>query len=291
MEGWVDFQVPAPNTYRRARLGRAIQQPGQVRGMRVPTTYQLLFIHTGAALLTRGARAAVRVGPGSVVLLRPEDLSHQRTIEREPSRQSWVAVVPEALSTERLALLDAAPEVQPLSAELGEVQRAIVETAWRLDAAADESMEAVLTPLIVGALMLYAHEARRAGLLERAAPLHPAVAAACETIRRRLDERLRLRDLAGAGSVTPEHLIRLFRQELGTTPAKHLWGERVRAGIHLLEHSALPIAEVAERAGFRTPSHFIRHVRGAVGLRPRELRELYRQGAGPAGTDAILRSA
>ena len=31
-------------------------------------------------------------------------------------------------------------------------------------------MEAVLTPLIVGALMLYAHEARRAGLLERAAP-------------------------------------------------------------------------------------------------------------------------
>jgi AraC family transcriptional regulator of arabinose operon len=291
MEEWSEFQVPVPNTYRRARLGRVIQRQGQVRGMRVPTTYHLLFIHTGEAFLARGARAAVRIGPGSAVLLRPQDLSHQRTIGREPSRQTWVAVVPDALSEEQLALLDASPEVQPLSAELNAVRQTIVETAWRLDAPADEAVEAVLAPLIVGALMLYVHEARRAGLLERPAPLHPAVAAACEAIRRRLDERLALRELAAAGHVTPEHLIRLFRQELGTTPARYLWEQRVRAGIHLLEHSTVPIAEVAERTGFQTPSHFVRHVRAAVGLRPRDLRRVYRQRDAAAMTDSVLRSA
>src|SRR5690349_10113117 len=136
MDGWEEFTVPAPNTHRRARVGRVTQHPGQVRGMPLPTTYHVLFIHTGAVELTRGALAAVRTGAGSAVLLRPQDLSHQRRVVREPSRQTWVAVVPDALSAEQQALLDLTPDVQPLSAELDEVQRAIVETAWRLGAPA-----------------------------------------------------------------------------------------------------------------------------------------------------------
>ena len=108
--------------------------------MRVPTTYHLLFVHTGEAFLTRGAqraRPAARIGAGSVVLLRPQDLSHERTVGRRPSRQTWVAVVPDALSAEQLALLDVSPEVLPQSAALRLVQRAIVDTAWGLDAHAD----------------------------------------------------------------------------------------------------------------------------------------------------------
>ena len=71
--------------------------------------------------------------------------------------------------------------------------------------------------------------------------------------------------------------MRLFRRELGTTPGRYLWAERLRAGVHLLEHTTLPVAEIAERAGFQTASHFGRHVRAVLGLRPGDVR---RRGAG-----------
>jgi AraC family transcriptional regulator, arabinose operon regulatory protein len=288
------FQVPAPNTYRRARLGRTVQHPGQVRGMPVPTTYHLLFIHTGEVFVTRGALAAAghapsRVPAGSAVLLRPQDLYHERTTGPVPSLQSWLAVVPDALSQEQLGLLDASPDLQPLSLALDRVQEAIIGAALYFDAAADEAVEGVLTPLITGALMLYVHEARLAGRLSTPDHQHPAVAAARDAIRRRLNEPLSLRDLAAAGHVTPEHLVRLFRRELDTTPARYLWAERIRAGIHLLERSALPIAEVAHQAGFQTPSHFSRAVLLATGLRPGQLRR--RSHTAAATEDSVLPSS
>jgi hypothetical protein len=63
----------------------------------------------------------------------------------------------------------------------------------------------VLLPLVVGALMLYVEEARAAGCLVPPARRHPAVEAAREELRRRLNQRLALRDLASAAHVTPEH--------------------------------------------------------------------------------------
>jgi AraC family transcriptional regulator, arabinose operon regulatory protein len=247
-------------------------QPGQVRGMQVPSSYHLLFVHSGETFLSRGDSPATNVPAGNAILLRPQDLSHRRTIGTAPSRQTWVALVPDALSAEQLALLDAAPDAQPLSPGLDAVQESILDIAWQLQAPAEPSAEAVLMPLIAGALALYVEEARRAGRFDPDAQLHPAVQAARETARRRFNEPIGLRDLAAAGHVSPEHLVRLFRQELDTTPGRYLWAERVRAGVHLLEHSSVPIAEVALCAGFQTASHFSRTVRRMTGLRPGALR-------------------
>jgi AraC family transcriptional regulator of arabinose operon len=287
LERLPEFEVPAPNNYRRARVGHIIQRPGELRGMRVPLVYRLLYIHTGEAFLTRGPQGSqppVHIPAGNAVLLRPQDLSHSRTIGTSPSRQSWVAIVPDALTTEQLSWLDATPDAQPLTPEMDRLQTSIVEIAWRVDAIADATAgEAVLSPLIVGAFMLYVQEARRAGRFRLAERLHPAVTAARETIRRHLDTHLELRDLAAATHVTPEHLVRLFRRELGITPARYLWSERVRAGIYLLERTRLPISEIAHRAGFQTPSHFSRLVRRAVGCSPGAIRER----AAVAGADSV----
>ncbi|MDQ3701953.1 MAG: AraC family transcriptional regulator, partial [Chloroflexota bacterium] len=223
---------------------------------------------------------------GSTILLRPRDFSHRRTIGGVPSRQSWIAVVPDALTSEQLTALDAAPVVQPLSAALCGVQASIIHAAADLDAAHSPAEESLLA-LIVGALLLYVEEARRAGSLASASPRHPAVGAAREAVRRQLNERIGLRELATAAHVSPEHLVRLFRQELGTTPARYLWAERVQAGVHLLEHTALPIAEVAHRAGFQTASHFTRTVRRSVGMLPGELRRRSASPAAAAGDVAL----
>src|SRR5581483_7755769 len=261
-------EVPVADRYGRVRIGRAIMRPGQVRGMAVQTTYQLMMIQTGEAFVTVGRRPAHHVPAGHAILLRPEHHGHRRTVGPALSHQTWVAVLPEVLSGEQRRDLDAAPFMLPISPEMDRLQEAAIACYMRYPAT-----EAVLCPLVVSMLMLYVEEARARGLLAAPQRHHPAVEAARELVRRHLNEPLDLRTLAAAAHVTPEHLVRLFHRELGITPLRYVWAERVRAGVHLLQHSDLSIAEVAARTGFRTSGHFIRHVRTATGLRPRELRQ------------------
>jgi AraC-like DNA-binding protein len=287
-----ELQVPAPDVYGRARVGRVVMLPGQTRGMPLLSTYQLLFVHQGEAFVSVGGRPPAQVKAGEVLLLRPQDLSQRRTVGPTVSVQSWLAAVPEALDGAQLAALDAAPPQAPISEPMRRLQESAIEVARYLSGRGGEPQgegsDAVLLPLMVGALMLYVEEARAAGRLVPPSRRHPAVEAAREELRRRLNQRLALRDLAAAAHVTPEHLVRLFRRELGTTPGRYLWAERLRAGVHLLEHTTLPVAEIAERAGFQTPSHFGRHVRSVLGLRPGDVRRRGPGGALRAGSDAVL---
>lgn len=283
MERQRDFQVPGPDAFGRVRLARVVMVPGQVRGVQVQTTYQLIFILSGETFVSAGHWQGHRVPGGHVILLRPQDGTHRRTIGKEESEQSWVAVMPEVLTAEQMASLDAAPFLLPLSPVLDHLQRVIIDVAFGLGSAED-----ALVPLAVGTLMLFVEEARRRGLMDDGARLHPAVAAAREVVRQRLHERIGLKDMAEAAHVTPEHLVRLFRQELGTTPGRYLWGERVRAGVHLLEHTRLPVGEIAARAGFQTASHFSRHVQTSAGLRPGELRRRLWSSTAAVGHDSLL---
>lgn len=61
-----------------------------------------------------------------------------------------------------------------------------------------------------------------------------------------------LTSMARTAAVSPRHLGRLFREELGTTPSR--WVERVRVdrARQLLVSGSLPVTTVAELAGFGT---------------------------------------
>src|SRR5687768_3277074 len=247
-------------------------QPGETRGMTLGTTYHVLCIHSGEAFVRIGAAPESHVPAGHAVLFRPQDISHRREIGREPSLQTWVAAVPDALTAEQMAQLDAAPHVQPFSVATARLHPAIVDVSISTRADQDPNAETVLLPLVVGGLMLYVHEARIAGRLLATTRPHPAVEAAQEFARRNFDQPIGLEELAAAAHVSSEHLVRLFRRDLVITPARFLWQLRLRAGIHLLGHTTLPIAEIAHRSGFQTPSHFSRAIRQATHLRPGELR-------------------
>jgi AraC family transcriptional regulator of arabinose operon len=280
-------QVPAPDTYRSARLGRVVMQPGETRGMPLGTTYHVLCIHTGEAFVRIGAAPERHVPAGHAVLFRPQDISHRREIGREPSLQTWVAAVPDALTAGQMADLDAAPAVQPFSVATERLHSAILDVSISTRADQEPAAESALLPLVIGGLMLYVHEARVAGSLSSALPPHPAVEAAQEFARRHFDQPISLEDLAAAAHVSAEHLVRLFRRDLGLTPSRYLWQLRLRAGIHLLGHSTLPVAEIAHRSGFQTPSHFSRAIREATRLRPGELRRRSLASATSPG-DALL---
>jgi AraC family transcriptional regulator of arabinose operon len=79
--------------------------------------------------------------------------------------------------------------------------------------------------------------------------------------------------MAEAGHVAPEHLVRLFRRQTGTTPYRYLWDERIRLAVQLLEHTGEPISGIARRCGFRTSYHFARLVRVTTGLSPTPVRQ------------------
>ena len=86
------------------------------------------------------------------------------------------------------------------------------------------------------------------------------------------DPTLGLARLAAAAHVSPPHLVRRFRAELGITPIAYLWRRRIATGVDLLANTGLPIAAIAGHCGFTTPHHFSRRVRRATGMPPGALR-------------------
>ena len=132
---------------------------------------------------------------------------------------------------------------------------------------------------ISGALLAAAvgQMAREARLLEELGA-HPSVGP--DAVRR----VQRARDLLEAPHETPlsieaaaemvgwsgDHMRRMFKQVLGSSPAQIQMGARLRRAQELLRYGGLPIAEVARRCAFEDASHFARVFRRATGLTPRE---------------------
>ena len=89
--------------------------------------------------------------------------------------------------------------------------------------------------------------------------------------------------------MSPAHLVRRFRAELGTTPMAYLWERRVAVAVDLLQSTGLPIKEVAARTGFRSVYHFSRRVKAQAGVPPTEVRA--RQSSSSADASRLVAAA
>lgn len=90
---------------------------------------------------------------------------------------------------------------------------------------------------------------------------------------RDLAEPFALEELAAAVHISPNHLIRLFRKELQTTP--HQFRERLRIehALSRLRQPDIRVKEVAIDLGFRHLSHFSKWFKRHAGKSPQALRE------------------
>jgi AraC family transcriptional regulator of arabinose operon len=86
-------------------------------------------------------------------------------------------------------------------------------------------------------------------------------------------ENLSVADLAEAMEVSREHLCRVFRGEMGTTPLKFLHRQRMMRACNLLANTQLSIKQIAYRLGYDNSSHFARGFQKATGFRPVEFRQ------------------
>lgn len=68
-------------------------------------------------------------------------------------------------------------------------------------------------------------------------------------------------------------LERLFRTELGSSPAQYYTKMRIERARLLLKQSPMPIVEVAIASGFTSASHFSKVYKRAFGCSPLRTRE------------------
>lgn len=72
--------------------------------------------------------------------------------------------------------------------------------------------------------------------------------------------------------VSPSHLCRMFKQQLGVTMHQYLTQLRLREAAEAVLAGERDLAMLAVRLGFSTHSHFTEHFRRAFGVPPRRLR-------------------
>jgi len=79
--------------------------------------------------------------------------------------------------------------------------------------------------------------------------------------------------LAKRIGLSPRHFARLFRQEVGMTPATWVEETRVSAARSLLESGRIPTREVAEQCGFANVDTLRRSFLRHVGITPADYRK------------------
>lgn len=86
---------------------------------------------------------------------------------------------------------------------------------------------------------------------------------------------LSLEALAGVARVSPRHLSRLFRAELGTSLAAYVELIRIDIARRLLEDSAIPIKQIAYLSGFGSTTTLRRAFQRRIGVNPIEYRRRF----------------
>jgi AraC-like DNA-binding protein len=269
--------------------------PAGALGPRVQQDLQLVLLLAGQVTI-RLAAGSFTLWPQQAMLMLPGQTEHYSFAAHSNSRHSWCAIGqllltpslwqalapwlplltrPFLLSDPIARLIDDGlalplahlPAAHPLLDQLALLllQRLIFEAATGQLAGQPAAPSAALPAAPVTQAQL---PTVRQGLPNK------AVAKACALMASRLSERLTLVALAEAVHLTPQHLTRLFRQHLGTTPVRYLWQLRTERGAALLRETGLAVGLIAEQTGFGSAFHFSRLVRQRYGLPPREVRRL-----------------
>ena len=95
-----------------------------------------------------------------------------------------------------------------------------------------------------------------------------------EYLQEHYNQDLTLDDVARKVHISPSHLSRLFKDELGMTIIDYLTDIRIAAAKQMLENSDLMVKEIAEKVGYQG-SYFTRVFKKNTGVSPAEYRRLW----------------
>jgi len=117
-----------------------------------------------------------------------------------------------------------------------------------------------------------AGDATRSHGVPRGYPLPRAVRRAIEFIHMNLSEAVHLDDIAGSVSLSTFHFAREFTKSTGVSPHRYLMRARIAKVKELLGKSELPLATIADEAGFTDQSHMSKVFKRLTGMTPKTFR-------------------
>lgn len=111
-----------------------------------------------------------------------------------------------------------------------------------------------------------------------------------EFLKGNYQRNVRLRDVARAVYMSPHHMNRRFKEEVGCTIMKYLTRVRIERAKGLLSDDRLSISDVMRRVGYTEPSHFTKAFKRVEGMPPKDFREcLWRATGKGGGKESVLR--
>ena len=113
---------------------------------------------------------------------------------------------------------------------------------------------------------------QRASHVERFGTHHPALLTVLQKMETTIEKPLSRKAMADLARITPRHLDRLFRVELGIGFLEQYHRFRLDHARRLLQQSPLSIAEIAVACGFSGTSHFSRAFKSQFELTPARMR-------------------
>ena len=120
------------------------------------------------------------------------------------------------------------------------------------------------------------HDLTNATFLTTAASICPKVRRAIAYIEHNYHRRVTLQCVGVQVGFHPNHLCRVFREQLGLSFHEYLLQVRLKKAIRLLVHSDYPIKAVGYWVGFGSPEQFSKVFTRWIRCTPRAFREQYR---------------
>ena len=120
------------------------------------------------------------------------------------------------------------------------------------------------------------HDLTNVICLTTAASICPKIRRAVTYIEHNYHRRMTLECLGAQIGYHPNHLCRVFREQLGLSFHEYLLRVRLKKAIRLLVYTDYPIKEVGFRVGFVRPEQFSRVFTRWLHCPPRAFREQYR---------------
>ena len=116
------------------------------------------------------------------------------------------------------------------------------------------------------------HDRQRLPLRARLGVQNAKVLSIIELMEAHLAEPLSLLEIADGAGLSRRQIERLFRQEMGRSPARYYLEIRLDRARHLLIQSTMPVVEVAVACGFVSASHFSKCYRELYNRSPQQER-------------------
>ncbi len=108
------------------------------------------------------------------------------------------------------------------------------------------------------------------------------IRAACDLVHRSPADDLSVEALAAGVGLSARHFTRLFRTELGESPARYVERVRVEAARSILEQESVGLDQVAQRCGFGTSETLRRAFHRRLGISPASYRRQSATTAAPS---------